>query len=408
MRNMTEEVLIKKDIEPKTLESLKKAKQKFEEVFGDSRNAVGITAPTGLMILGDHTHYNDGILLSAPLNSYTTVILRKRKDYEIKIYNAINGTSREFNFFEIPAETDVYFKYVVGIVRLLKADNLINRGFEALFVNDAPDCIGLGKFSSIQIGFLCALRKAFRLNTDGLLNYVHNNELELLGKISNVAQHHTIRNSKKNKFFFIDLRTLQEKQYNYNSEYDLVILDTRNKIIDSLSICNERIEECEIGVKGLRLYIWGIKNLRDVNLEFLLRHIHMLPRRIFNRILYNVRERIRVEEAIEALKKKDYRAFGKIISQSHWSLSADYELSDDSCDFIVRNSENIDCVYGSKMISCSQYRSTFQLVRKECAADYIDHIKKLYNEKFKKELIAYRFQPAEGMREYTSKDLEKI
>ncbi|MGK9476762.1 galactokinase [Melioribacter sp. OK-6-Me] len=408
MKNILEDLQVKKDIESMTLESLKKAKQKFVEVFGDTRNASAITAPVALMLLGDHTHYNDGILLSVQLNAYTTVILRKRKDYEIKIYNAINGTLSEFNFFEIPQETDVYTKYVLGITRLLKADNLINRGFEALFFNDAPDCIGLGKISSIQIGFLCALRKAFRLNCDGLLSYVHKNELELLGKISNVAQHLTIHHSKKNKFFFVDLRTLQEKQYNYNSEYELVILDTGNKIIDSLSICNERIEECEIGVKGLRLYIWGIKNLRDVSLEFLLRHIHMLPRRIFNRILYNVKERIRVEEAIDALKKRDYRALGNIISQSHWSLSEDYGLSDESCDFIVRNSENIDCVYGSKMISCSQYRSTFQLVRKECAEDYIDHIKKLYQEKFKKELYAYRFQPAEGMREYTSKDLDNI
>ncbi len=408
MKSIFEDLQIKKNIETKALESLKKAKQKFTEVFGDSSNTIGITAPAGMIILGDHTHYNDGILLSMPLNSYTTVILRKRKDFGIKIYNAINGTLREFNFFEIPTETDVYFKYVVGITRLLKADNLINRGFEALFVSDAPDCIGLGKFSSIQIAFLCALRKTFRLNAEGSLKYVHINELELLGKISNVALHHTICNSKKNRFFFIDLRTMQEKQSNYNSDYEVVILDTQHKIIDSLLLCNERIEECEIGVKGLRLYIWGIKNLRDVSLEFLLRHIHMLPRRIFNRILYNVKERIRVEEAVDALKKRDYRTFGRIISQSHWSLSADYELSDELCNFIVRNSENIDCVYGSKMISCSQYRGTFQLVRKECAADYIDHIKKLYNEKFKQELIAYRFQPAEGMREYTSKDLEKI
>lgn len=277
-------------------------KMRFENHFGNLRSVYSIATPASLVLLGDHTHYNDGLLLSVALDKYSVVLLRKRKDNKAIIVDANNGSVTEFVVGEKPISNSVNEKYIIGLFYSLAEKINIHNGFECVFSNPIPDCIGLGKIASVQVSFAFAFKKAFKLDldTDEILSIIRNNELLLLGKIANYAQIYTAKFQKDNKLFSIDLRTMEHKTVPIKKdEFDLVIFNTGEKVFEPQKMCNERIEECEIGVKGLRLYIWGIKNLRDVQLDFLLKHFHMLPKRIFNRILYNVKERIRVENALK-------------------------------------------------------------------------------------------------------------
>ncbi len=391
-------------------EKVQLAKSKYEEVFGSSDGATFTLTPASMILLGDHTHYNDGILLSAALNKYSIIIIRKRKDNLVKIFNADNGNFIEFSLNEIPEEKSIDFKYHIGLTKLFKKNYLINRGFECLFSSDIPECLGIGKYSSMETGFAIALKKSFRqkIETEKLFDLIHENELNLIGKISNKAHYYTSLYSKKNKLLFYDVRSKEFKTVPLKDNFEIVILNTDEKINNPLNTCNERIDECEVGVKGLRLYIWGIKNLRDVGLDFLLRHYHMLPKRIFNRVLYNVKERERVERAIASIRENSYDKFGKCIFESHWSMSQDYELSCESCDFIVSKSLEKEYVIGSKMISCTSLRSTYHIVRKDSSQNFIDYIQHLYNEKYNRELKSYVFNFSDGIKECTIKKLETV
>jgi len=127
----------------------------------------------------------------------------------------------------------------------------------------------------------------------------------------------------------------------------------------------------------------------------------MLPRKIFNRVLYNVKERLRAEKATKALKGKSLEEFGKIITEPHWSLAQDYEISCEKCDFIVEASTELAGVYGSKMISCSPIRSTFHIVEKNYAQSFSTTIKKSYKEKFNEKLVTHTLSLTGGLRELT-------
>ncbi|MEJ5352337.1 MAG: galactokinase family protein [Melioribacteraceae bacterium] len=385
-------------------------KSKFEEAFGDFSNSNIAITPASMILLGDHTHYNDGILLSASLDTYNVVVLRKRKDNIVNIINVNNDRKIEFSLSDIRDEQSIDFKYHVGLVKTFKKNNLIHNGFDCVYSSDVPECLGIGKYASIQTAFASAIKKSFRLNLniDELVNLIYQNDLNIIGKISNKTHYYTTLLSKKNKFFFYDLRSKEYKTIPVKNNFEVVIIDTSERINNSLKICNERIEECEVGVKGLRLYIWGIKNLRDVGFDFLIKHYHMLPKKIFNRVLYNVKERERVEKAIESLKQNSFDEFGKYLSESHWSMSKDYELSCEECDFIVSKAMENECVVGSKMISCSPLRSTYHIVKKDCSESFINFIKYLFKEKFNQELVAYKFNFAEGIKEFSSKKFEKV
>lgn len=384
-----------KDVVSLEISSLKK---RFEELFGSLKSTNLVVTPASLVLLGDHTHYNDGQLLSVALNKYSGVLLRKRKDKKIIIADSISDEILEFKLGDKPLPPNVNYKYIIGLLYAISELSRINFGFECVISNPIPDCIGLGKVASIQVSFAFAIKKTFgiNLNMNEILSIIRNNELQILGKIANYAQIYTAKIQKENKLFFIDLRTFVYKSVPIKKdEFDLVIFNTGEKVIEPTKICNERIEECEVGVKGLRLYIWGIKNLRDVELDFLLKHVHMLPKRIFNRILFNVNERIRVEKAINAIKKHSYMEFGKYITDSHWNMSSEYELSCEKCDFLVTAASKTDCSLGSKMISCSSYRSTFNIVKKGCSQNFIKTISGEYYKKYGEELISYTFHLSE-------------
>lgn len=385
------------------------SKKKFEEIYGDLKNTHIFLTPASLILLGDHTHYNDGILLCTTINKFSVVIARKRNDNKINLTDIEKGTSISFNLSEIDHSEDHHFRHHICLLKLLTYDGLLKNGFDCVINSDIPEYLGLGSLASKEIGFSTAIKKILNINIDNtkLLGYVRNCELNNIGKISNIAHHYTTKFASEGKFFTIDLRKMDYKYVPYTKgNINLVIVNTKERIPFVSDICNERISECEIGVKGLRLYIWGIKNLRDIEQNFLLRHFHMLPKKIFNRILYNVNERNRAEEAIKSLKKNLVEDFGNYISQSHWSLSNEYDLSCEKCDFLVENSSKLNGVIGSKMISCSPYRATFHLVQKEKTKYFIKQICNSYKEKYKEEPEFLITSMTTGIKEIPLKKLE--
>lgn len=393
------------------LDEIATVKTKFCNTYGNDAKSQIVVTPASLILLGDHTHYNEGVLLTAALNKYSIVQIKKRDDRQINITStdSTNGIAKSFSLNDVQNVDETKFKTLTCLIKLLHKERFITSGFDCVISTSIPECIGLGTTAALEIGFVTAIKKVFKLPVDikELFLLVRKNEINILGKISNKAHFYNLKFVKEGKLLFVDLRTLEYKPISIpNNNFNIVICDTGERIINPENTCNERITECEVGVKGLRLYIWGIKNLRDVEQDFLIRHVHMLPKKIFNRVLYNVKERIRAEQAIKFLKGKSLVEFGKLITESHWSLTGDYEISCDKCDYIVRESTGINGVYGSKMISCSPLRSTFHIVDKEHSHAFTEEIKKNYFEKFGEELKTYTFNLTSGLKELTQKEIQ--
>jgi galactokinase len=72
----------------------------------------------------------------------------------------------------------------------------------------------------------------------------------------------------------------------------------------------------------------------------------------------------------------------------------------------VRESNGIQGVYGSKMISCSPLRSTFHIVDKAHSHSFTEEIKKNYFEKFGEELKTYTFNLTSGLKELSQKEIQ--
>ena len=381
----------------------------FHNVFGNSSGSVLHLSPASLILLGDHTHYNEGILISACVDRHWIFIMKKRKDKEINILTPDSNEIVNFSLLNTDGDNKEQRKLLKGLIGLLNGENRLVNGFDCVVSTTVPECMGLGSYAAYQVGFMNAIKKLYSLDLDerGILDIIRRNELKIIGRISNAGHHHTAQFAREKKLLYIDLKTMEHKTIPVDDEYlSLVICDTGREISDPVKVCNERIDECEIGVKGLRLYIWGIKTQRDVGKDLLLKHYHMLPKRIFSRVLYNVKERARAEEALKLLKKKSYAEFGALIFESHKNLSEDYEISSDQCDFLVGQAGVIEGVLAAKMISCSPILSTFNLVVTGEVAKFTSRIQKAYEKRYNSRLKTHVLKLSGGVKKISAKELE--
>lgn len=388
-----------------------KAIRKFESTYGTTEHISITVAPASLILLGDHTHYNEGILLSAAVNRVWVILLRKRKDRIVNFASADSDKFLSTSFDSLEQIDCSEFNLLRRLTRLLYDLEYIKLGFDCVASSNVPECLGIGSLAGMQVAFLNNIKKVFSLNVEEstFVDLIKRNESPVLGKISNQAHHYTANEAKDSKLFGFDLRTKISQHISFfDKSLNIVICDTEEQLVAPQERCNERVEECEIGVKGLRLYIWGIKNLRDVESDFLIRHYHMLPKRIFNRVLYNVNERKRAESAIKFVRKNMLEDFGVLLTESHWSLSKDYEISCVNSDYIVEEAVKLPGVVGSKMISCSPIKSVFNIVDENLTENFIKNIGKLYIDKFNTELKFHILKITHGVKRVSSKELTAL
>jgi len=390
-------------------ELLYQLKEKYISFFGDINRSTIYLAPASLVFLGDHTHYNEGKILATSVNKYASIAISKRFDDKINIL-----TSRRDVPYQCSANDygtfngDLELQIILLMYKAFKEYGVADSGFDCVMQSNVMRCMGLGKHSAITTACVSAMNSLYKTNfkTNNLIKFTNGVAEKVAGKISNSGHYYTALKNRENRILYLDLRTDNFATCALPCEdYKIVVCDTGIEIENSLGICNERIEECEVGVKGLRLYIWGINNLRDVGSDFLNKHIHMIPKRVFNRCLYNVNERLRVDHGLRAIKKRDINLLGSLITESHWSLYNEYELSSQPLNYLVEIAEKMDGVRGSKMISCSNMFSVFNLVDAAKANDIADKLKEEYKSKFGEEIKTSVLDFVEGAKQISAKNL---
>lgn len=377
-----------------------KVKKRFSDNFGEKSGIKLKTTPASLIMLGDHTHYNEGLLLSVATNRFSSIALKKREDNLIHLVNSALSIPIEISTNENIDENLTDILQIKNVLNVLRQYREIPSGWDCAIESEIPKCIGLGAATSLQIGIVSGLNDLFKFNLTQaeIIEIARDAELNFIGKISNKANQYTALLGKKKKVSYLDLRGEILKFFNFNEDkYRIVICDTGIHIQNPADICNERIKECDIGIKGLRLYIWGIKNLRDVGLKFLERHLHMIPKLIYNRCLYNVKERLRVEEVQNKLSTNGFELLGNKLKESHIDLSNIYNISSKEADFLVDAAAKIDGVLGSKMISCSPIKSTFNLVEADKVEQFSEKISSAFRKKYGMELTVHTLETSAGV-----------
>lgn len=369
--------------------------EKFYEVFGREGEEPGaFFAPGRVNLIGEHTDYNGGHVFPCALTIGTYGVARKRNDSKLRFYS-LNFEDKgviESSIIDLKPEKQAdWTNYPKGIIWAFNEKNYtIPYGFDLLLYGNIPNGSGLSSSASVEVltGFI--LRDFYKENST--FDNISNEELAIIGQFSEnkfngvncgIMDQFAIAMGKKDNAIFLDTATLKFEYAPVKLEGMKLVIACSNKkrgLADSKY--NERRSECEDALKELQVKKPDLNSLGELTEEEFeeLKSFISDPVKT-KRAKHAVYENQRTVKAVAALKENDIIEFGRLMNQSHESLSKDYEVTGIELDTLVEEAWKIDGVIGSRMTGAGFGGCTVSIVKDEAVDTFIKNVGEAYEKK---------------------------
>jgi galactokinase len=330
---------------------LQQLRQEFAVRFGVSRS---FSAPGRINLIGEHTDYNEGLVLPIAIDRRTYVVGAKRTDRHVSVRSS--NSSGEFTFdLDHPGRPrrSSWIDYVEGTAQAMLKRDIAISGANLQIASDIPIGAGLSSSAALEISVAFALaRLGGASEPDGL-------ELALCGQAAEndyvgarvgIMDQLITMLAQEGTALLIDCRTLERTAVPLNlGSAQILICNTRVKHQLASSAYNERREQCERGVQLIRARLPSIRSLRDVSQAQFDASAAGLPEPIRRRCRHVIGENERVLRTSRALGRGHLEEIGELMVQSHRSLRDDYEVSCAELDAAVEAAIAEPGVYGARM-----------------------------------------------------------
>ncbi len=375
------------------------AREKFLEYFRRKENLLIIRSPGRINLIGEHTDYNDGFVLPTAIDRSINFVISERDDSKCRLYASNIQDSWEFDARKPEKSSKRWANYLIGIVDQLQRGGHRLCGFDCLFGGNIPIGAGLSSSAAIEDGFAFALNELCHLGMGRieLAMMAQKSEHEFVGVMCGIMDQFANLLSQNDYFLKLDCRSLEYDYVPFDmKELSLVLCDTGLRHELANSKYNLRRRQCENGVERIASLGNNVSKLRDVSLDMLEDCRPRLDPVIYNRCEYVIEENGRVEEACEALRRKEYGKLGSLLFESHEGLRDKYSVSCEELDFLVETASHIDGVLGARMMGAGFGGCTINLIQRDSLQDFKTRIKRSYQKKIGKEPVFHDCKLAPG------------
>ena len=314
------------------------ASRAFSETFGRSPTVLA-SAPGRVNLIGEHTDYNDGLVLPFAIERRTWCALTPRDDGVLRATTTLNHEVAELAVEALdPANLAAWSAYVFGVVWALREhgiDVASRGGLDIAVASDVPLGAGLSSSAALECAVAVAIDQAWSLGLDrevlarvcqraengavGAPTGIMDQTASLLGR----AGHGVLLDCRDNHAEIVPLCFAE-------NGLDVMVVDTRVAHEHVTGSYAERRAACDRGAAAL-----GVASLRDLGLDDLARARAVLDDVTFRRVRHVVTENDRVRETAATLAADGPRAIGPLLLASHASMRDDFEISVPELDLAV-------------------------------------------------------------------------
>jgi galactokinase len=320
-----------------------RASERAATAFRDLYDAVptGVwSAPGRVNLIGEHTDYNDGLVLPFALPHRTAVAASARTDGILAVTTVgDDGRPQRADPVAIaeltPGLVTGWASYPLGVAWVLR-DHGYDTGANLVIAGDVPAGAGLSSSAALECSTLLALlglagREVGSDDTERaeLAKWAQRAENEFAGVPSGVLDQTASLCCQDKRVLFLDVRSGEVEQVTFGAAaegLEILVIDTRasHKLGDSAEGdgYGNRRRGCERAAALL-----GVPVLRDVKLDELSSVAATLPADLFPLVRHVVTENARVLETVELLHRNRLPQIGPVLTVSHESLRDDYRVS---------------------------------------------------------------------------------
>ncbi|HET9418535.1 MAG TPA: galactokinase family protein, partial [Chthoniobacterales bacterium] len=293
---------------------------------------VSAEAPGRVEILGNHTDYNEGVVLAAAIDRAVRVCGNVQNDGCISL-RSTSYPPTEIGISQLrPQQGELrWANYPLGVASELLTAGISIRGFSAVIESDLPAGIGLGSSAALAVAtafFLLKLNKC-ELPPLELAKICQRSEHQFSGVQAGLLDQVTSIFAKAGELIFFDCRTEEVHTISFPNDLSLVVADSGIKRQLARSEYNRRREQTRAAAQAL-----GVRALRDIFPAQLNAHVDLAP--LFRRrAAHIIGENERVWRAVELLRRGEGVSLGDLMNASHESSRTNFENSTPELDHLV-------------------------------------------------------------------------
>ena len=336
----------------------------FRRHFDLAPRAVSF-APGRVNLIGEHTDYNDGLVLPMAIQYGVTAAASVVDDGEVHAVSENFPTQPAAFRLGDPPNGQTWGDFLKAV--LVELDNAGVRppGLRLAFAGDVPAEAGLSSSAAFAVAAVLVVSALAGKTWPDVV---------ALARLCQAAEHRigvqcglldqmASAAGRAGSAMLLDCRDLTWRMLPIDGN-KLVVAVGATGVRRTLagSKYNERRRECEQGAR-----LCGTASLREVSREQLEQARGKMPEHVYRRCRHVLTENERVRRFATALEAGDYQALGPLADESHASLRDDYEVSCAELDAMVEAFRAEKGVLGARMVGGGFGGSAIALIEPERA-----------------------------------------
>ncbi|MFC5264497.1 galactokinase [Kribbella qitaiheensis] len=308
----------------------------FAEVFGTEPDGVW-RAPGRVNLIGEHTDYNDGLVLPIALPNQIQVTASARTDGVIAVASSGQSGVIEFPLADLsPGSVKDWAAYPAGAAWVLREAGYDIGGANLLVDSDLPSGAGLSSSAALLCATAVALLGLHDIKVDPaeVARLAQRAENQYVGAPVGLMDQMASMCCTAGHALYFDIRAMSTDQIPFDPEAEglsLLVVDVKapHRHVDGEYAA--RRKSCEQAAAEL-----GVPALRSVAYEDLDDALARLSDDVVRRrVRHVVTEIRRVEEAVALMRSGRLREVGPLFTASHASLRDDFEITVPELDVAV-------------------------------------------------------------------------
>lgn len=359
----------------------------FAKTFQEPCAAFGV-APGRAEVVGNHTDYNEGYILSCAVDRYVCMAGRATEGKASVASSSFEGVI-EFDTSRPERQVDgkAWANYVLGVVDELNKLGMSIGGFNAYVTSDVPPGSGVSSSAALEMATAKLLQALFpdtvgKLDDIAVIKACKAAENNFVGMGCGILDQFSSGMGKSGKLLYLDCRDLSYKYVPFQGGAVFVLANTKAKheLVDGQydklrAACFESAEKFKT-VLGRPL-----THLRDVSVEDFEANKAQLTDAQMKRAKHIVYENDRVLRSFAALEQGDLAFLGQAMSASHDSSRDDFGNSCKELDVMRECAEGIDGWLGGRLMGGGFGGCTINLVKQEQVDAFCEELAKRYQAK---------------------------
>lgn len=358
----------------------------FESRFGRPPE-VGARAPGRVNLIGEHTDYNEGLVLPCAIDRQTVALLARRQDGRARVFSRERGELRCFES-AAPERSGDWLDYVQGVVFALRERGIEPHGFDLAIASDVPEGSGLSSSAALELAVATALDacEGLGLGARERARLAHRAENGFAGVPCGIMDQFASALGRGDHALRLDCRSQSVEAVPLPAAgVALLVADSGAKRALASAGYAERVAECRHALAAARQA--GVappeaRALRDLSPADLPALAGVLEPPLLRRARHVLTENERVDATCRALRAGDWETAGSLLGAGMRSLRDDYEVSTPELDALCSLADGLPGVYGSRLTGAGFGGCTLHLVAPGAAPELAEALAASFERRF--------------------------